>query len=43
MRADVQDPEDATRAVEEGVKAFGGLDILVNNAGVGSFRATSPI
>ena len=37
VRADVQDPEDATRAVEEGVKAFGGLDILINNAGVGSF------
>ena len=37
VRADVQDPEDAARAVEEAVKAFGGLDILINNAGVGSF------
>ena len=35
VRADVQNHEDAARAVAEAVTAFGGLDILVNNAGVG--------
>jgi NAD(P)-dependent dehydrogenase (short-subunit alcohol dehydrogenase family) len=35
--ADVQRHEDAARAVDDAVKAFGGLDILVNNAGVGLF------
>jgi NAD(P)-dependent dehydrogenase (short-subunit alcohol dehydrogenase family) len=33
VRADARNPEDAKRAVEEAVRAFGGLDILVNNAG----------
>jgi NAD(P)-dependent dehydrogenase (short-subunit alcohol dehydrogenase family) len=37
VRADVQSPADASRAVDEAVKVFGGLDILVNNAGVGAF------
>jgi NAD(P)-dependent dehydrogenase (short-subunit alcohol dehydrogenase family) len=37
LRADVRKPEDAERAVNETVRAFGGLDILVNNAGVGAF------
>jgi NAD(P)-dependent dehydrogenase (short-subunit alcohol dehydrogenase family) len=37
VRADVQNHAEAARAVEETVKAFGGLDILVNNAGVGAF------
>ena len=37
VRADAQKPEDARRAVDEAVRAFGGLDILVNNAGVGVF------
>src|SRR5262245_13339176 len=37
IRADVRNPEDAVRAVNEAVSAFGGLDILVNNAGVGAF------
>jgi NAD(P)-dependent dehydrogenase (short-subunit alcohol dehydrogenase family) len=37
VRADAQKPEDATRAVAEAVRAFGGLDILVNNAGIGAF------
>ena len=37
VRADVRNPADAGRAVEEAVSAFGGLDILVNNAGVGAF------
>ena len=35
--ADVRNPADAARAVEEAVAEFGGLDILVNNAGVGQF------
>jgi 3-oxoacyl-[acyl-carrier protein] reductase len=37
VRADAQKPEDARRAVDEAVRAFGGLDILINNAGVGLF------
>jgi NAD(P)-dependent dehydrogenase (short-subunit alcohol dehydrogenase family) len=37
VRADARKPEDATRAVAEAVRAFGGLDILVNNAGIGAF------
>ena len=37
IKADVRRPEDAGRAVQETVKAFGGLDILVKNAGVGAF------
>ncbi len=35
--ADVREPSDAARAVDETVAAHGGLDILVNNAGVGLF------
>ncbi|CAN5776210.1 SDR family oxidoreductase [soil metagenome] len=37
VRADAQKPDDAKRAVDEAVRAFGGLDILINNAGVGLF------
>ena len=37
VKADVRRAEDATRAVDEAVRRFGGLDILVNNAGVGAF------
>jgi NAD(P)-dependent dehydrogenase (short-subunit alcohol dehydrogenase family) len=37
LRADVRDPADAARAIDEAVSKFGGLDILVNNAGVGRF------
>ena len=37
VRADVRNPDEAARAVEDAVAAFGGLDILVNNAGVGAF------
>jgi NAD(P)-dependent dehydrogenase (short-subunit alcohol dehydrogenase family) len=36
-RADVRIAEDASRAMDRAVEAFGGLDILVNNAGVGQF------
>ena len=35
VRADVQKPEDATRAVEEAVRAFGGLDIRSTTPAVG--------
>jgi len=38
IEADVRDPDDAARAIEETVEQFGGLDILVNNAGVGAFE-----
>jgi glucose 1-dehydrogenase len=34
VRADVSDPGDVTRLVEETVSAFGRLDIFVNNAGI---------
>ena len=37
IEADVRDPEQVNRAVQQTVDRFGGLDILVNNAGVGSF------
>ncbi len=35
IAADVSDPEDCSRVVEEHVAARGGLDVLVNSAGVG--------
>ncbi len=34
ISADVSQPEDCARAVQETVTAFGGLDILFNNAGI---------
>lgn len=34
VAADVTDPEQATRAVDAAVLAFGGLDLVVNNAGL---------
>ena len=37
VAADVRNPADAARAVEEAVAEFGGLDVLINNAGVGQF------
>ena len=37
VAADVRNPADAARAVEQAVAGFGGLDILINNAGVGHF------
>ncbi|MEU4584789.1 SDR family NAD(P)-dependent oxidoreductase, partial [Kitasatospora aureofaciens] len=33
IRADLVEPEAATRAVEETVRQLGGIDVLVNNAG----------
>jgi NAD(P)-dependent dehydrogenase (short-subunit alcohol dehydrogenase family) len=35
-RADVADPEDCARVVEETMGAFGRVDVLVNNAGMGT-------
>jgi len=32
--ADVSDPGDVARAVDEGVRLLGGLDVLINNAGI---------
>jgi 3-oxoacyl-[acyl-carrier protein] reductase len=37
LRADVREPADAQRLVDETVRRFGGMDVLVNNAGVGRF------
>jgi 3-oxoacyl-[acyl-carrier protein] reductase len=37
VRADVSDPEQARRAVDEAADGLGGLDILVSNAGVEYF------
>jgi NAD(P)-dependent dehydrogenase (short-subunit alcohol dehydrogenase family) len=37
VAADVREPNQAARAMDETVRRFGGLDILVNNAGVGRF------
>ena len=37
VRADVREPADAQRLVDETVKRFGAIDVLVNNAGVGKF------
>jgi 3-oxoacyl-[acyl-carrier protein] reductase len=37
MQADVREPDDAKRIVDETVRRFGGLDVLVNNAGIGKF------
>lgn len=34
IKADLSDPAEATRAVEQAVEAMGGIDVLVNNAGI---------
>ena len=35
--ADVREPMDAQRVIDDTVKRFGGVDVLVNNAGIGKF------
>lgn len=37
IRADAADPAAVEAAVEQTVKAFGGIDIVVSNAGIGTF------
>ncbi len=39
IQADVSDPEQATRLIEETVNKFGRIDVLVNNAGINIDRS----
>jgi len=41
LTCDLEDPDQVSSALDEAVKAFGGVDMLVLNAGV--FPATQPI
>ncbi|HSK08883.1 MAG TPA: SDR family NAD(P)-dependent oxidoreductase, partial [Vicinamibacterales bacterium] len=41
IAADLRDPVEADRAVQEAVARTGGLDVLVNNAGVGAFSTVA--
>jgi len=41
IRADVRDPAEAQRLVDDTVRRFGGVDVLVNNAGVGKFASVA--
>jgi NAD(P)-dependent dehydrogenase (short-subunit alcohol dehydrogenase family) len=41
LGADVQNEQEAVRAVDEAAGRFGGLDVLVNNAGVGLFASVA--
>jgi NAD(P)-dependent dehydrogenase (short-subunit alcohol dehydrogenase family) len=41
IAADVREPADAQRIVDETVRQFGGLDVLVNNAGIGRFATVA--
>jgi NAD(P)-dependent dehydrogenase (short-subunit alcohol dehydrogenase family) len=36
---DVTDPASISRALEQGMRAFGGIDVVVNNAGIGLLSA----
>src|SRR6266480_5230985 len=39
IQADVSDPEQAARLIEETIKQFGRIDVLVNNAGINVDRS----
>jgi len=39
IQADVSDPEQATRLIEETIQRFGRIDVLVNNAGINVDRS----
>lgn len=39
MQADVSDPDQAARLIEDTIKQFGRIDVLVNNAGINIDRA----
>src|SRR5215470_12380622 len=39
VQADVSDPDQAARLIEETIKQFGRIDVLVNNAGINIDRS----
>ncbi len=43
IRADISDPKEAKRAVEEAVAELGGIDVLVNNAGISQIKLFTEI
>ena len=43
IQADVSEPEDVNRMVEDAVRTFGRIDVFVNNAGVAIFKPISEL